>query len=68
MPGHEGSSGGDKSEGSEFKPVNVESGSCGVGSCEAESELYGTAPLLSCFFSGVVKSRSKKLFLCRYLS
>jgi hypothetical protein len=51
---------GDKSEGSEFKSVSAESGSCGVGSCEAEPELHGTAPLLSRFLSGVVKSVSKK--------
>jgi hypothetical protein len=51
---------GDKSEGSEFKSVSPESGSCGVGSCEAESELHDTAPLFSCFLSGVVKSVSKK--------
>ena len=40
--------------------MSAESGSCGVGSCEAESEVHGTAPLLSCFLSGVVKSVSKK--------
>ena len=40
--------------------MNVESGNHGVGSCEAKSELHGTAPLLSRFFSGVVKSVSKK--------
>jgi len=36
--------------------VSAKSGSCGVGSCDAESELHGTAPLSSCFLSDVVKS------------
>ena len=45
--------------GREFKSVSAESGSCG-GSCEAESEVHGTAPLLSRFLSGDVKSVSKK--------
>jgi len=40
--------------------VNVESGSCGVGSCEDEPELHGTDTLLSRFFSGIVRSISKK--------
>ena len=38
--------------------MSAESGSCGVGSFEAESEIHGTAPLLSRFLSGVVKSVS----------
>ena len=50
-------------EGREFQSVSAESGSCGVGSCEAESEVHGTAPLLSRFLSGDVKSVSKKWFL-----
>jgi len=59
VAGHEGSSGEIK-----VRVVNsnlsAESGSCGVGSCGAESELHGTAPLFSRFLSGVVKSVSKK--------
>ena len=41
--------------GTEFKSVNGKSGSCGVGSCEAESELHDTATLFSRFLSGIVK-------------
>jgi hypothetical protein len=60
VPGHEGSSGEIKAD-SEFKSVNAESGSRGVGSCEAKSELHGTGHLFS-RFSGVVKSVSKVIF------
>ena len=55
VAGHEGSSG-------EIKVrvlnsnLSVESRSSGVGSCEAESELHGTATVFSRFLSGVVKS------------
>jgi len=34
-------------DGREFKSVSAESGSCGCGSCEAESEVHGTASLES---------------------
>jgi hypothetical protein len=51
---------GNKSECTEFKSVNGESGSCGVGSCEAESELHDTATLFSRFLSGIVKSVCKR--------
>ena len=59
---------GDKSEGSEFKSVIVVSGSCGVGSCEAASQLHGTARLFSRFLSGAVRSVSKKRFLHTYFT
>jgi hypothetical protein len=55
-----------KCEGSEFKSVNnEESGNCGIGSYEAESELNGTATLFRRFLSGVVKS-AKVLEIQRY--
>ena len=60
MAGHEGSSGEIKVRVVNLKSVSAESGSCGVGSCEAESELHGTAPLFSRFLSGIVKSVSEK--------
>jgi hypothetical protein len=66
VAGHEGSPGGDKSEGSEFKSVRAESGSCGGGSCAAEPEQHATAPLFKRLLSGVVKSDARKLFLQRY--
>jgi hypothetical protein len=50
---------GDKSDRSGFKSVSAESGSCGIGSCKAESKLHGTAPVQSfpvrCFVQSVCK-------------
>jgi hypothetical protein len=45
----------------------VESGSCGVDPCEAESELHGTVPLFSRFLSDIVKSVSKKVIFAYIL-
>jgi hypothetical protein len=51
---------GDKTEGNEFKYAMKGNQIC-VGSCEAESELHGTATVFRRFPSGVVKSVCKKL-------
>jgi hypothetical protein len=44
-------------EGGEFKSVNnEESGICGVGFCDAESDLHGNATVFRRFLSGVLRS------------
>jgi hypothetical protein len=46
---------------------NEGTGGCGQCSCEAESQSHGTATLIRCILSAVVKSLSKKCLLHRYL-